>query len=141
MSSAGWDLPAKMIWTGRPARVQDAGEPIGVLEDQLGALVAGESAREPDGQRIRVEQRACRDDARRADVLDGPALPRALADEGEEVAPQRLPHAPELVVRNGEHRVPERRVVVALEPVGAEVLVEQVGELGGDPGRARARRW
>ena len=55
----------------RAARgVEDAREPLGIVEDQLGALVAGEAAREADGQRVGLEQRAGGDDARRADVLD-----------------------------------------------------------------------
>ena len=47
-------------------RVQDAREPIRVVEDQLGPLVAGEAAREADRQRVRIEQRAGGDDARRS---------------------------------------------------------------------------
>ena len=50
----------------RPARgVQDAHQPLGVVEDQLGPLVAGEAAGEADRQRVRIEQRAGGDDARR----------------------------------------------------------------------------
>ena len=45
--------------------VQDAQQPIGVVEDQLGPLVAGEAAREADRQRVGIEQRAGGDDARR----------------------------------------------------------------------------
>ena len=89
-----------MIWTGRPRRVEDAREPLGIVEHQLGPLVAGEAAREADRQRVRIEQRAGGDDARDADVLLGPALPRALADEREQIAPQRLADRPELLVRN-----------------------------------------
>ena len=141
MSSAGCALPAKMICTGRSGVVQDPREPLGIVEDQLGPLVAGEAAREADRQRVGIEQRAGGDDARRADVLDGPALARALADEGEEIAAQRLAHGPELLVGNAEHRVPERRIVVALEPVGAEVRREEVGQLRRQSTSARARRW
>ena len=64
-----------------------------------------------------------------------PALPRALADEREEVAAQRLPHRPQLLVGNREHAVPERRIVVALEPVRPEMRGEELGEVGGDPRR------
>ena len=100
----------------RPAGgVQDPREPIGVVEDQLGPLVAGEAAREADRQRVGIEQRAGGDDARDADVLFGPALARALADEGEQVAPQRLRARPQLLVGDREHAVPERRVVVAID--------------------------
>ena len=125
MSSAGCALPAKMICTGRSRRVEDAREPLRIVEDQLGPLVAGEAAREADRQRVRVEQRAGGDDARRADVLVGPALARALADEREQIAAQRLAHRPQLLVGDREHAVPQRRIVVPLEPVGAEIAGEQ----------------
>ena len=93
----------------RPARrVEDAEQPIGVVEDQLGPLVAGEPAREADGQRVRIEQRAGGDDARRADVLFLPARARALADEREQVVAQRLPRGPELLVRDLEDARPRR---------------------------------
>ena len=49
-----------------PARGgQDRGEAIGVVEDQLRALVAGEAPGEADRQRVRIEQRAGGDDSRR----------------------------------------------------------------------------
>ena len=45
-----------------PCGGEDADQPLRVVEDQLGALVAGEPPREPDGQGVRIEQRAGRDD-------------------------------------------------------------------------------
>ena len=65
MSSAGCDLPAKTICTGRRAAERMRGEAVGVVEDQLRPLVGGEPPREPDGQRRRVEQRAGGDDLAR----------------------------------------------------------------------------
>ena len=90
VSSAGCALPAKTICTGRRAAFRIALQPLGVVEDQLGALVAGEAPREADRERIRIEQRAGGDDARGADLLVAPALASALADEGEQVLAQRL---------------------------------------------------
>ena len=55
------------------AGVQDAHQPLRVVEDQLGPLVAGEAPREADRQRVGIEQRAGGDDARRADALFLPA--------------------------------------------------------------------
>ena len=110
-------------------------QPLGVAEDQLGPLVAGEPAREADRERVRIEQRAGGDDARGADVLVGPALPRALADEREQVVAQRLARRPQLLVRDLEDARPERRVVVAIAPAGVEVVVEQPRHLGRHPRR------
>ena len=70
---------------GAPGRVEDPRQPVGVVKDQLGPLVAGEPARETNRQRVRFEQCAGGDDTRNADVFFGPPMPRALADEGEQI--------------------------------------------------------
>ncbi|PYR10831.1 MAG: hypothetical protein DMG00_11315, partial [Acidobacteria bacterium] len=127
MSSAGCDLPAKTICTGRPAALR--------MRARRSPSLNTSSGREADRQRVGLEQRARGDDARDADVLLGPALPRALAHEREQMAPERLPDGPQLRVRNREDAFPQRRIVVALEPVGAEVLREELGELAGNPRR------
>ena len=54
-------------------------EPRRIAENQLGPLVAGEAAREADGERTRVEQRPGGDDRGGADVFLRPAIARALA--------------------------------------------------------------
>ena len=91
----------------RPAgRVEDPRQPLRIVKHEFRPLVAGEAPREADRQRVGFEQRAGGDDARNADVLFHPALPRAIAHEGEEVAAQRLPHRPQLLVRNRQHRRP-----------------------------------
>src|SRR6266542_5065075 len=119
----------------RPAAgIQDPGQPLRVVKDKLWPFVAGEPACEPNRQRLRLEQRARGDDARRADVFYRPALARTVADEREQIPSQRLANGPELFVGNAEDAVPEGRIVVTLEPVRAEVGAEQVHEIGGDPG-------
>ena len=92
MSSAGMRLAGEDHLHGTSARVEDARQPLGIVKHQLRPLVAGEAAREPDRQRVGLEQRAGGDDARDADVLFGPALARAFADEREQIAAQRLAH-------------------------------------------------
>ena len=52
-----------------PRRVQDAEEPLGIVEDQLGAFVACEATRETDRQRIGIEQCAGRHDPGGAHVF------------------------------------------------------------------------
>ena len=107
---------------------------IGIVEDQLRPLVGGDPAGEADGQGVGVEQRARRDDLPGRHLLGRPAVARALADERKQVAAQRLPHQPQLLVRDGVHGIPERRVVVPLPPVGGDVGLEQLRQLGGHPG-------
>ena len=113
-------------------RVENATQPLRVGEDELRAFIVGEPSREADGQCVRVEQRAGGQDPAGADPLAGPPLARALADEVEEIAPQLLPHPPELRVRNLEHPVPDR-VVPLVSPVRAQVLVEQQRQPVGHP--------
>ena len=135
MSSCGMRLAGEDDLHRPAGRVQDPREPLRIAEHQLGALVAGEAPREADRHRVGIEQRAGRDDARGADALLDPPLPRPLADEGKEIAPQSLTDGPQLLVGNREDAFPQRRIVVPIEPVGAEVGGEQVGEVRGDPGR------
>ena len=79
----------------RPARgVEDPREPFGVVEHELRPLVAGEAAREADRQRSGSSSVPAATTRGDADVLFGPALARALADEREQVAPQRLADTP-----------------------------------------------
>ena len=67
-----------------PRRGENANQTIGILENQLRALVRGEAPREPDRERARIQQRTGRHDLSGADVLLRPAVARALANEGEQ---------------------------------------------------------
>ena len=130
-SSAGCALPAKTNWTGRAAAVQDARQPIGVAEDEVGALVAGEAAREADRQRVRIEQRAGGDHARRAAARPSIAVARALADELEQIACAALRALPRAPRPGSSSTFPDRRILVPLAPVGAQVAVEQRRQVAG----------
>ena len=58
--------------------IDERGERLEILQQQVGALVGGEPAREPDGQRVRAERAAeLRDEAPRARPAARPAAPRA----------------------------------------------------------------
>ncbi len=79
---------------GAARRGQDPREAIGVREDQLGPLVAGEAPGESDGERVLIEERRGGDDSRRAHVFVRPPRARPFADEIEEERPQRLAGGP-----------------------------------------------
>src|SRR6266446_6620096 len=113
-------LPGKDDLHWPLVRVEYAGQAFGVVKNQLGPFVTGEPPGESDGQTVRRKERPGGDDAWRADVLDGPSLSRSFADEGEQIAAQRLAHLPQFLVRYGKHRVPQRGIIVAFEPVAAE---------------------
>ncbi len=114
---------------------QDADQTFGVVEDEFGPLVAGEAARESDGQRARIEQRAGRDDARGGDVLFFPALARALAQEREEVGAKRLARLPEPLVRDANER-PSHTAGSSTRSrqSGGQELVEEGRHLEREPG-------
>ena len=110
----------------RPAgRVQDASQAIGIAKDERGPLVAREPAGESQCERVVVEHRAGRQHAVGADAISGPERTSALADERKQMAAQRRAHGPELLVRDLHDAIPERRLVVAIDPVATEVAVEQ----------------
>ena len=108
-----------------------------------GPLVGGEAPRVADRERVRVEHRAGGDDARRR--RRAPTVQRwraPLADEGEQCRAQLTPHLPRARRRGWRRsRSPQLRVVDAIEPVGAEVPVEQLAARRPPSRSARARRW
>src|SRR5262249_25350206 len=89
---------------------------------------------EPDSERIGFQKGAGGDHAGNADTFLRPALPRPLSNEGKEIAFERLPDLPQLLVRNGDDSVPQARVIVAIHPLSSEVAVEQTGGVVGEPG-------
>ena len=120
---------------------QQAPQPLEVAEDQVGALVGGEAAGEPDGERVGIEQRPGADHLRRFLEARGEAPARLLADPGGEHLLEAQVRRPELAVVEGEHLVPEAGLVEPVAPVAAEVLVEQLHDRR-SPSRWRgARRW
>jgi len=120
-------------WPAR--RRENRNQAVRIMEDQFRTLVPGEAAGEADRQRVRIEERPGRDDAGSADALFLPPLARALADEGEEVVAQQRADAPELVVRDLEDGLPDRGIIVAVQPSRLEVRVEQRFDVRGQPRR------
>ncbi len=69
----------------RPALIrQQLPRALEVFEDQARALVGREPSREPDRERVRVEQRPRADDVRRLLPLPSPSPARLLSNESHE---------------------------------------------------------
>ena len=102
---------------------QDALQPLHVAEQQRGALVGGEAARETDGERVGVEHFAG------APHFRGRSLPPQrrdllpLAHETHQPPLAPAVHFQQLLVRNVFHLLPDGRVVEALAPVRLQVLI------------------
>jgi hypothetical protein len=95
------------------------------VEDERGPLVAGEAPGEANGQRVRVEQRPGCQRAPRAHTVFRPEPTRPFPDEREQVKAQRAAHAPDLLVWDLEHAIPELRLVMMFQPVPAKMLLEE----------------
>ena len=71
-------MPAKIDLHRHLRMVDERGDRLEVLQQQVGALVGGEPAGEPDRERIEAERAAqLRDDRRRLAAPFAPAAPRA----------------------------------------------------------------
>src|SRR4029453_18388343 len=81
-----------------PRAIQDAGESLSVVKEELRPLVAGEAAGKADCQRVGFCERAGCHDSRSADTFFRPALARSLSHEGEEETLKAPADGPQLVV-------------------------------------------
>ena len=77
------------------------------LEDQRGALVSGETAREPDCERVGIEQGPHGDHLSRIDSIHRPAFACAFARKRQELAFQEKMDIPDFFVRYFHHAIPE----------------------------------
>ena len=119
------------------------GQPLGVVEDQLGALVGGEAARVADGERVGVEHRAVGENPRRGDPFHRPALPRAVPDRSRRGA-RAASAAPATARRRGWRRS-ARHTLGVVDAAGSSRRPDgsssSVADVGRPPRWARARRW
>ena len=105
--SAGWALPAKTIWTGRSVVPQQARQPLQVGEQQRGALVGREPAREADRQDRRVEDLLELLERRRRLAVAGELAAQPAAGEDRELQLLALVGLPQLA-RSGSGRCAPR---------------------------------
>ena len=106
-------MPATRIWSGRSGSLEQPREPLGLAEEQAGALVRREAPREADREHVRVEL------SRAARARDEREQPRFAARCAAQIT---------LVVEL------ERALEVA-EPVSAEQVLELVARSTSARGR------
>ena len=107
----------------------------GVVEDQFGPLVGREPAGVADRQRVRIEHAAGGDDARRADLLAGPARSHPLAARSRTGRCASRCAWPRCRRRECRASAPTGGFVDLVEPAGSEVLVQQFEHRARHPGR------
>ena len=111
-------------------------QPLDIAEQQRGALVGGEAARETDGE-------ACPDRALRPDAAARPPEPcgprraadHALAHEGHQVALAAAMRFPQFLRRECRPPGPRSRVGIALAPVRLQVLIVELRQIAVEPGQ------
>src|SRR5215208_185161 len=127
-------LPGEDDLDRTPGVHQHAPQTLEIPEHQVGALVGGEPAGEPDRERRRIEQRPRADHLRRLLHLIGEPTPGILTDEVGEDLLQPDVDLPELLVVERQHLVPQPRVVESASPVIAQVFVQQAHDRARHPG-------
>src|ERR1041385_890867 len=100
-------------------------DPIQVVENQSRSLVTGKAARESYRQSIRIKQRSHGDHLTRIDPVYRPPLPRFLTSKGQELPFEEQVNVPDLLVGNIHDPIPERNIIVAINPLWPEVPVKQ----------------
>ncbi len=113
---------------------QELHEALLVPQQQCPALVRGEAARETDREHVVVEHAVDRLDVRRGHAAPDELLAQALARERDQPRLLTLVGAPQLLVGDVLDAFPAVGVVGVVAPARAEIAVEQVDDLAGDPG-------
>ena len=121
-SSAGWALPAKMIWIGRSRIVEQPVQPVEVGHDQVGPLVGGKAPGEADRQNVGIEQVARRFD-------HGVALAAAAALPADAAAHERQQQVLQRVVRLPTVRPDRRGECSARLPARPSAAASRPGKL------------
>ena len=102
---------------------QNAFEPIHVAEQQRGALVGGEAAREPDGESVGIEHPSRAVHLRRGGLPPHRRSALALPNETDQAALAAPMSFQQFLVRNVAHLFPDGGVVEALAPVRLQILI------------------
>ena len=119
----------------RPGGVaQDALEPSQVPENQRGPFVSGEAAREPDGQRFRIQNLLQAPDFGRRCIAGHRAGDHAFPHERHHAPFSAAVRLPQFRVRNVGDLLPDFRLGVPFAPIRLQVLVVERGEIAIDPG-------
>src|SRR5262245_39076507 len=87
----GMRLSCKDELNRMPIGVEQPGQPLFIMKDQLRTFVVREPSREANRQRVWIEQRSTGRQLRCARLLSNPAVSRMFTDYCEQVCPQRMP--------------------------------------------------
>src|SRR5258706_4971179 len=118
---------------------ENRAQPVEILEQQRGALVSREAARETHGQYVRIDRIGVAQQAvemRFRTVVAEMLACHAMAHQMQHLRFQRLPNAPEQMIRHGFQAFLESMPGGVVGPVEAEILVEGV-----DPFRREESRY
>src|SRR5580704_1034993 len=103
---------------------KNALQPVKIVKNKIGALVAGESAREPNRENLWIEQSSKRNHTLRTNAFTGPLFPRALVDVLDQKSLEPLAQTPEFLVRDVVNCLPGFGLVLFAGPVGTKEFVE-----------------
>ncbi len=104
-----------------------------IAEQQRGAFIGGEAAREADGERVRIEHFGGVAQFGGGGLAANGRGRLPLADEGNQAAFAAAMHFEKLFVRNVPDLLPDAVIVPAVAPVGFEVLIVEIGQIAVDP--------
>src|SRR5262245_20365328 len=105
------------------------------MEDQRSAFITREPSRKTNGERVRIEQSSHRDDLARVYSIFGPSGSGTFAGKREKFTLQEQMYVPEFFVRDIHDTIPERNVIVLVDPLWTEVTVEEQPEFRSNPSR------
>ena len=109
-------------------------EALGVVEDEGGALVGGETAGEADGEDFGIEGLLDFGEDVGGSAAAEALLAEAFSGEPDEAFAAVFMGAPEFGVGHGGDFFPDAEVHGLFDKAGAQVVVEEFGEVVADPG-------
>ena len=114
-------------------RVQDPLQALEVTEDERRPLVGRKAPRETDGERLGLEQCAGGQHLTGNHLSFAPARPGPCVDKGQQLLLEMPVSRPQHLVRDLVQPFPKSRVIVAVLPVRADILAEEIFQRGRYP--------
>ena len=107
---------------------------VEIAENEVGAFVSGEAAREADGERVGLKEQTAGDHLAGGELTVFPLLAGAFIGKVHQFVLEVAADRPQFVIRDIEDAVPGKRVVNAIQPVQADVRVKEQTQTAGKPG-------